>query len=97
MAGTLAEIATLATDNGFIAKIRGAMIKRAVELVTSATAQNLNTLNQMISILRSAGGEASNIAWLVAAGNATIAAAAPAVPNDSDTQFAVNTQLALLT
>ncbi len=96
MAGTFAEQATLATDNAFINKCRTAMLFQAMQLTTSATAQNVKTLAQMQSILQSAGGSAANLAWVVATGNSTIAAAAPVVPNDSDTQFAVNTILALL-
>lgn len=95
MAGTFAEKATLATDNAFINKCRGAMIFRAVELSASATAQNYTTLAKMNSILVSAGGDAPNMAWRVAFGNPTIGGAAPTVPSDADTQFAVNTFLAM--
>ena len=97
MAGTFADRATLATDNAFVNKCRAAMIFRAVELVNSATAQTFPTLSLMQSILQNAGANAQNMSWLVATGNATIAAAAPAVPTDSDTQFAVNTFLAMPT
>ncbi len=96
MAGTFAEKATLATDNAFINKCRVAMIFRAAELINSSTAQSVQTLDRMISIFSGAGNDAANMAWRVAAGNATIGAAAPAVPSDGDTQFAVNTFLALL-
>ena len=90
MAGTFADQATLAGDNAFINKCRAAMIFRAVELVNSSTAQNLATLSKMDSIIRSAAGSAEVMARLIASGNATIAAASPAVPIDSDVQFAVN-------
>lgn len=96
MAGTLADIATLASNSAFIAQVRGAMIKRAVELVTSSSPQDVYTLTQMTSIMKSAAGDAEKVAWLVAAGNPTIAASAPTVPVDADTQFAVNTQLVLI-
>lgn len=99
MAGTLADKAALAVDNAFIAKCRVAMIFRANELLTSTAAQSAATrasLNAMDALFRSAGSDAANIAWRVAASNASIGAAAPAVPNDSDTQFAVNTVLAAL-
>jgi hypothetical protein len=96
MAGTLNDKATLATDNSFIVKIRAAMISRANELLTSSTAQTVHTLDVMNGIFQNAASDASNMAWRVAAGNATIGAAAPTVPNDSDTQFAVNSLLALL-
>lgn len=96
MAGTFAEQAQLATDNTFIAKVKVAMIFRATELFNSQSAQTLATLQQAKGILSNAGGQAGDIAALVAAGNPTIAAAAPAVPNDGDTQYAVNTVLASL-
>ena len=95
MAGTFADQATLAGDNAFINKCRAALLFRSVELMTSTTAQTFTTLAKMQAIFQNAGADASNMAWRVAAGNATIAAAAPAVPSDSDTQFAVNTFLAL--
>lgn len=96
MAGTFAEQATLATDNAFINKCRVAMIFRANQLMTSATAQTVRTLDQANTILNNSGNFAPTMAWLVATGNATISAAAPIVPNDADTQFAVNTMLDLI-
>lgn len=96
MAGTFADKATLATDNAFINKVRVALIFRANELLTSTTAQNVRTLNSMNSIFLSAGSDALSMAWRVAASNSTIGSAAPAVPIDSDVQFAVNTILTLL-
>jgi hypothetical protein len=96
MAGTFAEQATLATDNAFIAKVRCAMIYRANELFTSASAQDYRVIVQAREILMSAAGNAASIAALVASGNATVAAAAPAVPSDGDTQYAVNTFLTAL-
>ena len=86
MAGTFAEQATLAADNAFI----------ATELFNSQAAQTLATLQQAKGILSNAGAQAPHNAALAAAGNPTIAAAAPAVPNDSDTQYAVNTVLTSL-
>jgi len=99
MAGTFAEKATLAVDNAFINKIRVALIFRANELLASTAAQGAGTkaaLTSADAIFRTAGSDAPSMAWRVAAGNATIGAAAPAVPIDSDVQFAVNTILALL-
>jgi hypothetical protein len=96
MAGTFADQATLTADNAFIAKVRAAMIYRAVELYDSDTAQSWAVLKQARSILDNAGGDAAKIAALVASGNPTIAAAAPAVPNDADTQYAVNVVLTTL-
>lgn len=99
MPGTFADKATLATDNAFINKCKVAMIFRANELLTSTAAQSAATLNALTDadiIFRNAASDAPSMAWRVAAGNATIGAAAPAVPIDSDVQFAVNTLLALL-
>lgn len=96
MAGTFADQATLTADNAFIAKVRAALIFRANELYNSATAQSYQTLVQARGILDNAGGDAPKYAALVATGNPTIAAAAPAVPSDSDTQYAVNVFLASL-
>lgn len=99
MAGTFADKATLANDNAFINKVRVALIFRANELINSTSAQNLATyeaVGNAKAIFQNAGSDASSMAWRVAAGNATIGAAAPTVPIDSDVQFAVNTLLALL-
>jgi hypothetical protein len=94
MPGTYAEQATLATDNGFISKCRAALISKAVAVTNSNQPQKIAKLQQMQSILQSAGGNAPSMAWLVACGNVAIAAAAPAVPSDADTQTAVNALLA---
>lgn len=96
MAGTLAEQAELATSNAFIAKVRCAMIYRANELYNSESKQTLAVLQQAKQILQSAAGNAETVAALIASGNATIAAAAPAVPSDGDTQYAVNVTLPML-
>lgn len=96
MAGTFAEQAQLASDSAFIAKIRVAMIFRANELFNSQSAQTLAVLLQAKGILSNAGSQAPDVAALVATGNPTIAAAAPAIPSDGDTQFAVNTVLTAL-
>lgn len=99
MAGTFADKATLATDNAFINKVRVALIFRANELLVSTAAQSAGTLKALTNadgIFRGAASDAPSMAWRVAASNATIGAAAPAVPIDSDVQFAVNTILALL-
>lgn len=99
MAGTLTDKATLATDNTFINKVRAAMIFRANELLASTAAQSSATLKTLAladGIFRNAANDAATMAWRVAASNATIGAAAPAVPIDSDVQFAVNTILVAL-
>lgn len=96
MAGTYSEQITLANDNTFIGKVRVALIFRANQLYTSATAQTYRTLAQANTILGNAGADAPKYAFLVATANPTIAAAAPAVPSDGDTQYAVNTILSSL-
>lgn len=95
MAGTFAEQATLANDNAMIDKCRVAMLFRANELLSSQTAQKLAVLQQAKNIVTNAGADAPSMAWKLATGNATIAAAAPAVPSDGDVQFSVNVQLVL--
>lgn len=96
MAGTFADQATLASDNAFIAKVRCALIFRANELYNSTSAQSYRALAQARAILDNAGADAQKYALLVASGNATVAAAAPAVPSDGDTQYAVNVFLTSL-
>jgi hypothetical protein len=99
MAGTFADKATLATDNSFINKVKVALIFRANELINSTSAQSLATydvVGHAKAIFQNAGSDAPSMAWRVAASNATIGAAAPAVPIDSDVQFAVNTILTAL-
>ena len=93
MAGTAADIATLASLNDFIARVRVALIKRAVEIDAGSDRQSAATLNGVASIMSNSEDIAKRMAWLVAAGNPTIAAAAPSVPSEGDTQYAVNTML----
>lgn len=93
MAGTFADQAALAANSDFVNKCRAAMIKQAFAVVDANT-QPLWLRNKMSAIINSAASDATNMAWRVASGNSTIAAAAPAVPTDNDTQFAVNTFLA---
>ena len=96
MAGTFADQADLAADSTFIAKVRVAMITRAVELTNSASVQNYRVLEQMRGILGSGGGDAPRMATLIVTGIPTIAAAAPAHPTDAAIQSAVNTVLTVL-
>jgi len=93
MAGTAADIATLASLNDFIARVRVALIKRAVEIDAGSDRQSAAMLNGVAGIMGNSEDIAKRMAWLVAAGNPTIAAAAPAVPSEGDTQYAVNTML----
>ena len=94
MAGTFADQATLANSTPFVNACRVAMLFRAVSLITGNTPQTATTLNKMMTIFNNAGADATSMAWRVAIGNPSIAAAAPALPPDSDIQFAVNTFLA---
>ena len=96
MAGTFTEQTELATSNTFISNIRVAMVKRAVELLESDTAQDYRTLSQCKAILDNAAADAVSMAWRVACGNATIAGAAPSIPSDGDTQYAVNQFLEII-
>ncbi len=96
MAGTFSEQAQLASDNVFIAKVRVAMVARAVEQYYSTTAQPHSILAQARDILRDAGNDAARIAWLAIAADSAIKAAAPAVPSDNATQAAVNVVLTAL-
>ena len=96
MAGTYSEQATLASDNAFIAKVKVAMIKRAIEFYNSGTPQEYKVLEQSRRIINNAGSEAASIAALVVSAISTISAAAPAVPSDVDTQAGVNTVLTAL-
>jgi hypothetical protein len=73
-----------------------AAIKRAVELLESDTAQDYRTLSQCKAILDNAAADAVSMAWRVACGNATIAGAAPSIPSDGDTQYAVNQFLEII-
>ena len=96
MAGTFAEQAELAADSTFIAKVRVAMIARAVELTNSTSVQNYRVLEQMRGILASGGGDAIRMATLIVTGIPTISAAAPVHPTDAAIQSAVNTVLTVL-
>lgn len=99
MAGAFADQAALAENSDFVNKCRVSMIFRANQVMTQTIAQTTGTrenLNQAATILSNAGADAPNMAWRVATGNSTIAAAAPAVPIDGDVQFAVNTMLATI-
>lgn len=85
MAGTYQDQATLASMNEFIAQVRVAMVKRAVEKYYSLDPQPFEILEQAKRILDSGASDADRIALLVATSDPTIAAAAPAVPSDSAT------------
>ena len=93
MAGAASDIAQLASLNDFIVQVRVALVKRAVEIDADTDRQSVAMLNSVSSIMSNSEDMAKRMAWLIAAGNPTIAAAAPAVPSEGDTQYAVNTLL----
>lgn len=96
MAGTFAEQAQLAGNAEMIAACRVAIIKRAIEIDADSTRETIATLSLVRNILSNSEDFAKRMAWLCAAGNPTIAAAAPAVPSEGDLQFTVNAMLAKL-
>lgn len=96
MAGTLSEQATLAQDAAFVAKVKAAMIFRAVTNFNSNTAQTFATLEQCRQILKDGGGDSGRVAWLCAVAIPSIAAAAPTIPSDAATQNAVDAILAAM-
>jgi hypothetical protein len=107
MPGTYADQADLANANDFIALCKVSLLKRAIELDTNnatllaelmGKASDPASTKFMLSatsitgrIASDADGYAKRMAWLVASGNPTIGAAAPAVPKEGDVQYAVNT------
>ena len=94
MAGTYADQVTLASTTSFVQKVQVALLFRANQNMTSTAAQNpamMAVLAQAHNILSNGGSDAQRYAWIVATCNPTIAAAAPAIPSDGDTQYAVNT------
>jgi hypothetical protein len=109
MPGTYAEKAELATLNDFINLCKIALLTRAVELDTNnaalvaemtgkasdpASTKFMLSASSLVSrIVNDADGYAKKMAWLVAAGNPTIGANAPAVPKEGDVQYAVNSFL----
>jgi len=97
MAGSFLDQYALSTNNDFLAKVRCAMIFRATEVWNNSQKFSYSTLEQAKIILTDrSSGMFEMIARYVASGNATIAAAAPAMPSDGDVQFAVNTMLSSL-
>jgi hypothetical protein len=93
MAGTYQDQAYLASLNDFITLVKVALLKRAVELDDGSTKQTVGTLNLISSIMSDPDSYAKRMGWLIAATNATVGAAAPAVPSASDVQYCVNTLL----
>ena len=92
MPGTFAEQAQLATSGEFINQCRAAMIFRAVQLVNSSAKQDILAVNSARTVMQNAGsgGDANNMALLVATGYPSIATQAPKAPTDDELQLAVN-------
>ena len=96
MAGTLADQLTLSNDNAFIGKCKAELVKKCLVIEAGAVGDALSTRNLAASILNSPDSYASRVAVLIAFGNATVAAAAPAVPADADMAYVVNEAFAHL-
>ena len=96
MAGTLADQLTLSNDNAFIGKCKGTLVKKCLVIAAGAVGDNIATRNLAESIFNSPDTYASRVAVMIAFGNATVAAAAPAVPADADMAYVVNEAFAHL-
>ena len=96
MAGTLADQLTLSSDNAFIGKCKGELVKKCLTIDAGTAGDDTTTRNLASAILNSPDSYASRVAVLVAFGNATVAAAAPAVPADADMAYVVNEAFAHL-
>lgn len=85
------DVATLAADTTFQAKVKVAIVDAAVDVMaeSEATAQWQARRDLAVRILADPEAQVARIAMIVAASNETIRAAAPAVPIDGDTAFAV--------
>ena len=93
MAGTYADQAALATSNEFIAKVRVAIIKAALDIFLGTDRKSVEMLQLVSNILIDSESYAKQMAWLIAGGNATVGAAAPAVPDDGALSWCVNDML----
>lgn len=90
MAGTLLDQATLAGTNDFVQKCKGELIKKALYLDLGQSGASTAERNLATAILNEPDGYATRIAVMIAFGNATVAANAPAVPPDADMAYVVN-------
>lgn len=90
MAGTLADQITLARDSAFIDKCEGELVKKALYLDLGQSGASTTERVLASNILNGPRPYAERIATLIAFGNATTAAAAPAVPLDADMAYVVN-------
>lgn len=96
MAGTLADQLTLSNDNAFIGKCKGELIKKCLTIDAGTGGATTSARMLASNILNSPDQYAATIAVLIAFGNATIAAASPAVPADADMAYVVNEAFAHL-
>jgi hypothetical protein len=87
--GTYADQAALAVNNEFIAKVRVALIKKALDIFAGADRQSVGTLNLVTAILSDSDGYAARMAWLIAAGNSEVGTNAPAIPDDGALSWCV--------
>lgn len=92
MPGTYSDVATLAADASYQAKIKVALLDAAIDIMAEATTtpQYDRRRELAIDVLRNPDAHVARVALIVAASNETIRAAAPAVPADGDVQFVVN-------
>lgn len=90
MAGTLADQATLSVDAAFIAKCKAELVKKCLYIDLGQSGESTTVRLLATNILQAPDGYASRCAVLIAFGNATVAAAAPAVPDDADMAYVVN-------
>jgi len=90
MAGTLADQLTLSNDNAFIGKCKAELVKKCLTIDAGTGGESATLRALASSILNGPDGYAERIAVLIAFGNATVAAAAPAVPADADMAYVVN-------
>lgn len=93
MPGTYAEQAELAVNAAFVNKVRVALIKAALDIFAGTDRQSVGTLGLVASVLTDSDAYAQKMAWLIAAGNATVGAAAPAIPDDGALSWCVNDML----
>jgi hypothetical protein len=91
MAGTFAEQAELAASAELAVKVKAALIKNAAYHLDPAVVATLAGVKTFArELILAPDPWIQRFADIVAYGNATTAAAAPAVPTDQDTDYIVN-------
>ena len=96
MPGTYADMAALAVNTSFQSLVKVALLKRCAELDAATDKLTVGQINLYKQGIFAPEQMTPVLSWIIASTNATIGAAAPAVPSESDTQYAVNTTLPLL-